>query len=139
MAINPYTCFIVASFLACAIGGGMMTGSYTSIPTNNTNVVQAANFAVMRYNQQSNDAHFYKRLDISSAEKQLVNGINYMITMQIGETSCRKNEVSGSGSGPSCDVANSDVLKIKSCIFKVYKSFTPEQLSLQNVKCTLDS
>ncbi|XP_044148456.1 cystatin-like [Bufo gargarizans] len=121
MAVILYVCLFVASCLTPAIiGFGPIIGGYSKADPNRPDVQEASRFAVKEYNKVSNHAHIYRALSIVSAQTQVVAGTNYKLTMDIGRTRCRKNNVGDGGNG--CDVANSKVSKVLTCKFVVFQS-----------------
>ncbi|XP_073413560.1 cystatin-C-like [Dendrobates tinctorius] len=131
MAVYLYMCLIAASCLALVVtGGGMLVGGYTTINPNRDDVREAANFAVMEYNEGSNDANLYKLSCIKSAQSQVVAGTNYKLDLDIGRSSCTKNHAD------NCDLANSEVSQVKHCTCTVFKSLPPKvTFSLTNFSC----
>lgn len=136
MAINVYICLCLASCLTPAITlGGHLVGGYSNIETNRTDVREAADIAVMKYNEATNDVNLYRSIKIVSAQSQVVAGTNYKLEMEIGRTSCRKNRA-----GDSCDVANSEVSQVFKCTFVVFESLPlrgkPQHYILREHNCT---
>ncbi|XP_073528601.1 cystatin-like isoform X2 [Phyllobates terribilis] len=130
MAVYLYMCLIVTLCLTLTVtGGGMLVGGYVPIDPNRDDVQKAANFAVTKYNEITNDANIYKLNQVESAESQVVAGTNYKIVSKIGRTSCRKNHAA------ECDLANSEVTEVKQCSFTVFRSLPPETFSLTNFSC----
>ncbi|XP_075719055.1 cystatin-like [Rhinoderma darwinii] len=135
MAVNLYMCLMVALCLSPAIICGIsFVGGYSYIDPNRTDVQEAADFAVEKYNEAGNDVHIYRLLQIVSSYVQVVAGINYKLVVEIGRTSCQKNG-GGYGLGDSCDVANSEVSQVNTCTFLIFKSLPPQSYSLINSDC----
>ncbi|XP_040285593.1 cystatin-POGU1-like [Bufo bufo] len=142
MAVILYVCLFVASCLTpVIIGGEHLVGGYANAEPNRPDVKEASDFAVKAYNKVSNDAYLYKPLSIVSAQTQVVAGTNYKLTMEIGKTQCRKNNVGDGANGGVCDVANSEVSQMRTCTFVVFISLpqpTPE-FELSKYECKSES
>ncbi|XP_069811479.1 cystatin-like [Dendropsophus ebraccatus] len=130
MAVIVYTCLIVAISLFPAIsstqaGNDAIIGGYNGADVNDMEVIKAAKFAVKEYNKKHNNK--YKLIQITSAEKQVVNGYNYKMYIKIGKRRCKKDYDS-----LSCD---SEYSKILNCRFVVYKSLQGSY-TLTSQQCT---
>ncbi|XP_037638675.1 cystatin-like [Sebastes umbrosus] len=93
-----WVCIIVCASVSRFIAGGqVMVGRPRGVPVNSTGVLTAARFAVGEFNKANADDRFaYKIVNITSAEMQVVSGINYILDMQLGRTMCRKNDTADS-------------------------------------------
>uniref|UniRef100_A0A4W2CB13 Barrier to autointegration nuclear assembly factor 1 n=1 Tax=Bos indicus x Bos taurus TaxID=30522 RepID=A0A4W2CB13_BOBOX len=58
-------------------------------------VQKAAQVAVANYNMGSNSDYYYRDITILRAHSQLVAGIKYYLTVDMGSTACRKSAVAG--------------------------------------------
>ncbi|XP_049633471.1 cystatin-F [Suncus etruscus] len=61
------------------------------VKTNDPDVLKAARFSVEMFNNCSNDIFLFKESRIKRALVQIVNGLKYMLDMDIGRTTCKKN------------------------------------------------
>uniref|UniRef100_A0A4W4G083 Cathepsin F n=1 Tax=Electrophorus electricus TaxID=8005 RepID=A0A4W4G083_ELEEL len=68
-------------------------GAPVHISESDPEVIKAVKFAEERYNAESNGMHIRKVSKIISARKQLVKGVQYSITVEIGRTQCKKTAV----------------------------------------------
>uniref|UniRef100_A0A8I3WRB8 Cystatin domain-containing protein n=1 Tax=Callithrix jacchus TaxID=9483 RepID=A0A8I3WRB8_CALJA len=77
-----------------ALGSALTTR--TTTPTALTAMVQkAAQAAVAHYNMGSNSVYYFRDTHILKAQSQLVAGIKYFLTVEMGSTNCRKTRVAG--------------------------------------------
>ncbi|RWS31115.1 putative cysteine proteinase-like protein [Leptotrombidium deliense] len=76
--------------LFCAVSS---TGIWQETNTHGQRVKNAAKYASIRINDRSNSNFYVKLIHIHTATIQIVAGINYNITFDIGLTVCRKNEL----------------------------------------------
>ncbi|XP_053205459.1 cystatin-1-like [Panonychus citri] len=72
---------------------GRLVGGWSPKDVNHESVKENAKFATKTLNDRSNDAHYENLIHIHEALSQVVSGVKYNITMDIGKTTCRKNEV----------------------------------------------
>ncbi|XP_041865940.1 cystatin-C-like [Melanotaenia boesemani] len=68
-----------------------MPGGVTDIDINDEGVQHAVHFAIEQHNRNSNDVYIYRVVEIVRAQIQVVEGVNYIITVKIIMTSCRKD------------------------------------------------
>ncbi|KAI4538148.1 hypothetical protein MG293_011551 [Ovis ammon polii] len=62
-----------------------------TIKTNNPDVLRAARHSAESFNNCSNDAFLFRESRISRALVQIVKGLKFMLDVDIGRTTCRKN------------------------------------------------
>lgn len=86
-------CFFLVSFFHCDLEVGRLVGGWSPKDVNHESVKENAKFATKTLNDRSNDAHYENLIHIHEALSQVVSGVKYNITMDIGKTTCRKNEV----------------------------------------------
>ncbi|XP_040495380.1 cystatin-M isoform X3 [Ursus maritimus] len=58
-------------------------------------VQKAAQAAVASYNMGSNSLYYFRDTNILKAQSQLVAGVKYYLTVEMGSTACRKNMATG--------------------------------------------
>ncbi|XP_032365677.1 cystatin-C, partial [Etheostoma spectabile] len=77
------------------------------VPVNRTDVLEAAQFAVVEFNKANTEDLFnYAILDITSAQVQTVGGFNYFLEMLLGRTTCKTGNtaaVKGNAAASDCD------------------------------------
>ncbi|XP_019593189.1 cystatin-M [Rhinolophus sinicus] len=74
-----------------------MVGGRQDLSTSDPQVLKAAQAAVASYNMGSNSLYYFRDTHILKAQSQLVAGIKYYLTLEMGSTACRKNAVAGDG------------------------------------------
>ncbi|CAL8361167.1 unnamed protein product [Boreogadus saida] len=89
-------CILALAAAAALVDGAAqpMTGDGEprAIPQNRTDVVRAARFAVANFNEANiDDIYAYKILNITSAKIQIVAGVNYILVVRLGRTSCKRS------------------------------------------------
>ncbi|MBN3324109.1 CYT protein, partial [Atractosteus spatula] len=81
-------------------------------------VQKALKFAVAEYNKGNNDVFFSKPVRVIDVKKQVVEGMKYIITVEMGRTACRKGT---EGNLEVCAIYNDPQLaKTKRCTFEVW-------------------
>ncbi|KAL2099917.1 hypothetical protein ACEWY4_004311 [Coilia grayii] len=69
-----------------------LLGGWNPISPEAPEIQAAAKKAVDQFNLESKAKKYFRLLEVSSAETQVTNMINYKITATIGKTKCRKVE-----------------------------------------------
>ena len=70
-----------------------LAGGWSPKNINHEGVKENAKFATNVINDQSNSIHYENLIHIHEALSQVVSGVKYNITLDMGKTICRKNEV----------------------------------------------
>ncbi|XP_013907973.1 PREDICTED: cystatin-like [Thamnophis sirtalis] len=68
-----------------------MPGGVVEVPVTGEGVKEAAAFAVEQYNKDSKNANYFKELRIVNAKSQVVVGVKYYLTVEVGKTVCEKS------------------------------------------------
>ncbi|XP_047548294.1 cystatin-M [Lutra lutra] len=92
-------CLLALLHNACArprSGEGLIGGRRDLSPSD-PQVQKAAQAAVASYNMGSNSLYYFRDTSILKAQSQLVAGIKYYLTVEMGSTACRKNMATGDG------------------------------------------
>ncbi|XP_010359991.1 cystatin-F isoform X3 [Rhinopithecus roxellana] len=71
---------------------GVNPGFPKTIKTNDPGVLQAARYSVEKFNNCTNDMFLFKESRITRALVQIVKGLKYMLEVEIGRTTCKKNQ-----------------------------------------------
>ncbi|XP_072520067.1 cathepsin F [Salminus brasiliensis] len=97
-------------------------------------LMKAVKFAEERYNVASNGMHIRRVSKIVSASKQLVKGVRYSITVEIGRTQCKKSEVLHISE--ECEFfSESQKQKTEVCLFEVWDIPWQNKSTLLKQKC----
>ncbi|XP_053416726.1 cystatin-M [Nycticebus coucang] len=75
------------------VQGDRQVGERVDMSPSDPQVQKVTQMAVATYNRGSNSAYYFRDTDIIKAQRQLVAGIQYFLTVLMGSTSCRKNTV----------------------------------------------
>ncbi|XP_070570244.1 U7-hexatoxin-Hi1a-like [Ptychodera flava] len=78
-------------FLFLSSSAANLLGAPGDVDVNDKGVIEAAEFAVTELNKMSNSLYLNKLTDIIKAQRQLVHGYNYFLTIEITPTTCRNN------------------------------------------------
>ncbi|KAG5831460.1 hypothetical protein ANANG_G00303950 [Anguilla anguilla] len=71
----------------------VMTGAPVDVPSNRSDVLRAARFAVVEYNKEFSDEEYaYKATSIASSKIQVVAGLNFILEVNLGLTQCKKEQ-----------------------------------------------
>ncbi|XP_036909150.1 cystatin-M [Sturnira hondurensis] len=70
-------------------------GGRRDLEPNDPQVQKAAQAAVASYNMGSNSLYYFRDTRILKAQSQLVAGIKYYLTVEMGSTACQKGAVMG--------------------------------------------
>ncbi|XP_031433123.1 cystatin-1 isoform X2 [Clupea harengus] len=105
-----------------------LLGGWNAMSPESPEIQAAAKKAVEQFNTESKAKKFFKLLDVSSAETQVTNLINYKIHATIGKTKCRKTE---NADLETCDMAK----KRLQCHFHVQYNPRNEELTVVATSC----
>ncbi|XP_016108419.1 cystatin-like [Sinocyclocheilus grahami] len=88
-------CKMIVSFLVVtlAVASAGIPGGPVDANINDEDVQKALRFAVAQYNRQSNDAFVRKVSKVIKVQQQVVAGTNYIFTVKLGRTNCKKGGV----------------------------------------------
>uniref|UniRef100_H0XFK1 Cystatin E/M n=2 Tax=Otolemur garnettii TaxID=30611 RepID=H0XFK1_OTOGA len=73
--------------------GERLVGERMDMSPSDPEVQKVTQMAVANYNRDSNSVYYFRDMEIITAQRQLVAGIQYFLTVLMGSTSCRKNIV----------------------------------------------
>ncbi|ELK13318.1 cystatin-M [Pteropus alecto] len=73
----------------------VMVGGVQDLSPSDPQVQKAAQSAVASYNMGSNSLYYFRDTHILKAQRQLVAGVKYYLTLEMGSTDCRKSAVAG--------------------------------------------
>ncbi|KAK0150250.1 Cystatin [Merluccius polli] len=125
------TCFLVAA-LAAGTGLAVMTGGYINATITDPEVQDAMKFALVKHNEGTNDMFLRQVARVIKAEQQLVSGMNYRFTVDLGKTACRKGGVK-----TECPIHEDPQLaQTYRCTFVVYRHWRGTT-SLTSTQCVI--
>ncbi|XP_051819905.1 cystatin-M [Antechinus flavipes] len=76
---------------------GNLLGARIPVSTSSPELKEYTQLAVQTFNTGSNSIYYFRDTKVLKAEKQLVSGIKYFLTMLFGSTQCRKGADTGEG------------------------------------------
>ncbi|XP_026528316.1 cystatin-2 [Notechis scutatus] len=115
-----------------ALGTRLLGGRENASPEE-PGVQAALQFAMNEYNRGSNDMYASRVSEVVEAQKQLVSGVKYYLTVKIGRTVCRK----GISDLENCAFHDTPKLaQTMTCTFEVYSIPWINTISLQKSSCT---
>ncbi|XP_032270602.1 cystatin-M [Halichoerus grypus] len=88
-------CLLLLLRDARARPGERLIGGRTNLSPSDPQVQKAARAAVASYNMGSNSLYYFRDTSILKAQSQLVAGVKYYLTVEMGSTACRKNVATG--------------------------------------------
>ncbi|XP_063067244.1 L-cystatin [Engraulis encrasicolus] len=105
-----------------------LLGGWNQVHPEKPEIQEAAKKAVDHFNVDSKAKKYFKLLEVSAAETQVTNVINYKITATIGKTKCRKAE---NADLETCDMAK----KRLQCKFTVQYNPRNDEFKVVATKC----
>ncbi|XP_049746853.1 cystatin-M [Elephas maximus indicus] len=88
-------CLLALPQDARARPGELRTGVRQELSPDDPQVQRATQVAVATYNMHSNSVYYFRDTHILKAQSQLVAGIKYYLTVEMGSTACCKTAVTG--------------------------------------------
>ncbi|XP_034753446.1 cystatin C (amyloid angiopathy and cerebral hemorrhage) [Etheostoma cragini] len=73
-----------------AVGSGGLVGGFSEVDVHDEGVRDALNYAVVQHNKGSNDLYLSQVAEVLKAQRQVVAGMKYIITVKMAKTPCRK-------------------------------------------------
>uniref|UniRef100_A0A3P9L1R2 Cystatin domain-containing protein n=1 Tax=Oryzias latipes TaxID=8090 RepID=A0A3P9L1R2_ORYLA len=107
----------------CRVPGGL-----TDVDVNDKGAKIALSHAMDEYNRGSGDDYLYKVVEVIKVQGQAVEGYEYIITVRIARTLCRKDSVIG-----LCSITNPAL--IYQCTFVVWSRPWLNDWQLLEAKC----
>ncbi|XP_030297073.1 cystatin-C-like [Sparus aurata] len=122
----------VAAVLAVGLGAMPRAGGFRDIDVNDAGARDALNFAVIQHNRGSNDLCPRKVAQVMRIQSQVVAGMNYVITVRMVKTPCRK--VCG-GNNVCAIQEDAGKAQIYQCKFTVWSRPWLQKMTLSEEKC----
>ncbi|XP_043829454.1 cystatin-M [Dromiciops gliroides] len=114
---------------------GNLLGTRVPLSTSNPEVKKVTQFAVENFNMGNNSVYYFRDTKILKAERQLVSGIKYYLTVELGSTECRKDETTGDGVNLAGCPFSTEQEKLK-CHFEVLVVPWTKKTTLQHISCS---
>lgn len=92
-SIMPHIGFALIAFALIHVGWQTQVGGRQPLDPSAEEVRVVAEFANTKLSDMSNTMFHKKLATVVTAERQVVSGMNYFITLELAATNCKKNEV----------------------------------------------
>ncbi|EFB14725.1 hypothetical protein PANDA_015029, partial [Ailuropoda melanoleuca] len=127
---NPLL-LLAALVLTARLGHFQRWEGFQEKPMSKTNMNSTLQFLMESYNNASNDTYLFQVDKLLRSQMQLTTGVEYMVTVKISRTKCKRNSTSN-----SCPIQSKKKLK-KSfiCDFLVYTVPWMNYYQLWNNSC----
>ncbi|OBS68227.1 hypothetical protein A6R68_03233, partial [Neotoma lepida] len=91
-------------------------GGFKEKATSMENMNSTLHFLIQSYNNASHDTYLFRVQKLIQSQMQLTTGVEYLVTVKIGRTKCKKNETKKA----SCPLQSSKMKKSLICTSLVY-------------------
>nr|DBA17107.1 TPA: hypothetical protein GDO54_002602 [Pyxicephalus adspersus] len=109
-----------------------LPGGWRAADKNSPTIWEMAAFSVSQYNLQSNQNVVAKMITLQDAQEQVVAGMNYKLTLVLGDTACKKSE---KYMIKACPLLTDEKLNKTRCDFIVYDIPWENKRSLTKKEC----
>ncbi|XP_021012185.1 cystatin-like 1 [Mus caroli] len=106
-------------------------GGFKEKATSKKNINSTLHFFIHSYNNASNDTYLYQVQKLIQGQMQLTTGVEYLVTVKIGRTKCKKNETKKA----SCPLQSSKLKKSLICKSLIYSVPWMNYYQLWNNSC----
>ena len=93
MSDTLFLTLVVCFLTSIATGTSRMTGGWSAVPNHDLQVQEVSKYASDVISDRSNSLYHKKLIHVHEASRQVVSGLKYNLTLDLGTTICRKNEV----------------------------------------------
>ena len=105
-----------------------LPGGLQDADTSDKDVQQAVEFALHRYNSDNNDLYLSALVRVVRARRQVVAGMNYYLDLEIGRTTCTKDQ----STQDACPFSEEST---QLCSFVVYSRSWENYMDLTSFRC----
>nr|QSI83989.1 cystatin [Calliophis bivirgatus] len=114
-----------------------MPGGLFPIPVTTEEVKEAAAFAVEQYNERSKNTNYFKELRIVKAQSQVVAGLKFYLTVEMGKTVCEKSSKPLPFSDiQKCELPPQDQQEKLTCDFQILSRPWLKDTRLLSTRCS---
>ncbi|XP_021512265.1 cystatin-like 1 [Meriones unguiculatus] len=106
-------------------------GGFKEKATSKKNMNSTLHFFIQTYNNLSNDTYLFQVQKLIQSQVQLTTGVEYLVTVKIGRTKCKKNGRKTS----SCPLQSSKLKKSLVCTSLIYTVPWANHYQLWNNSC----
>ncbi|XP_037376840.1 cystatin-like 1 [Talpa occidentalis] len=89
---NPLLLLLTAFILAATMSHFEEWKGFQEKPMSKKNMNSTLNFFIESYNNASNDTYLFQVDKLLRSQVQLTTGVEYLITVKISRTKCKRNE-----------------------------------------------
>uniref|UniRef100_A0A8C8Z8G0 Cystatin like 1 n=1 Tax=Prolemur simus TaxID=1328070 RepID=A0A8C8Z8G0_PROSS len=122
---------LVALVLAAKLGHFQRWEGFQEKPMSKKNMDPTLNFFIESYNNASNDTYLFQVQELLRSQMQLTTGVEYMVTVRIARTTCKKNDTKY----PSCPLQRKKLKKSLICNSLIYTVPWIKYYQLWNNSC----
>ncbi|XP_004061948.1 cystatin-like 1 [Gorilla gorilla gorilla] len=126
---NPLL-LLIALVLSAKLGHFQRWEGFQQKPMSKKNMNSTLNF-IQSYNNASNDTYLYRVQKLIRSQMQLTTGVEYIVTVKIGWTKCKRNDMSNS----SCPLQSKKLRKSLICESLIYTVPWINYFQLWNNSC----
>ncbi|XP_050998679.1 cystatin-like 1 [Acomys russatus] len=112
----PLLLLLVTIVVMAKISHIQRWGGFKEKGTSKDNMNSTLHFFIQSYNNASNDTYLFQVQKLIQSQMQLTTGVEYLVTVKIGRTKCKKDEVKKA----SCPLQNSKLKKSLICTSLIY-------------------
>ncbi|XP_035302925.1 cystatin-like 1 isoform X2 [Cricetulus griseus] len=106
-------------------------GGFKEQATSEKNMNSTIHFFIQSYNNASNDTYLFQVQKLIQSQMQLTTGVEYLVTVKIGRTKCKKNETKKA----SCPLQSNKLKKSLVCKSLIYTVPWMNYYQLWNNSC----
>ncbi|XP_053429706.1 cystatin-like 1 [Nycticebus coucang] len=107
---------------------------FKEVPMSKENMDPTLDFFIQSYNNASNDTYLFRVQKLVRSQTQLTTGVEYIVTVKIGRTKCKKNDTSSY----SCPLQSEKLRKNLICESWIYTVPWINYYELWNNSCQED-
>ncbi|XP_060895401.1 cystatin-like [Labrus mixtus] len=112
---------VLGALFSVGVGAGGVVGGRDEIDLNqDVEARELLKSAVEEHNKKSNDMYYTMPQEVIMAEKQVVQGVKYFFTVNMGRTQCLKVDAKDNGNGLCVVHTDPDEAKPYQCSFTVW-------------------
>ncbi|XP_031228025.1 cystatin-like 1 [Mastomys coucha] len=127
----PLLLLLVTVVVMAKVNDIQRWGGFKEKATSKKNINSTLHFFIQSYNDASNDTYLYQVQKLIQGQMQLTTGVEYLVTVKIGRTKCKKNETNRA----SCPLQNSKLKKSLVCTSLIYSVPWMNHYQLWNNSC----
>jgi len=131
----------MASKITAVVGlslviGVLSLGGWQNVPTNDSWLLELTKFALGKLDVKSNNRFWSRLVEVRSAQRQVVNGLNWKITFSHKQTECSKDSVPWDLSACSFnDNADEEICTVTLYQAPAYNGKPPKQPEIKSSIC----